>query len=219
MRGCIFDLDGTLFDSMDIWAGIGPASLKKRGIMPPIDYEQAIFKMSFTESAAYTIERFGLPCTPEELMREWDEAAAHAFADEVQLKPGAREYLEALRERGFRLGVATTLHRRVYRPALERHGLLGLFDVLCGADEAPGPKSSPEVFLLCAQRLGLEPARCTVFEDLLLAMKSAKSAGMQVVGIYDATSEVDWEEIRKTAHSVLTSYEGAPLPCDEWPEE
>jgi len=120
--------------------------------------------------------------------------------------------LLALREHGFKLGVATTLHRRIYNPALERHRLLELFDVLCGADEVATPKSGPAVFLLCAQRLGLEPAQCTVFEDLLMAIKSVKGTGMRVVGIWDNASAVDWEEIKKAADQVLTSFEGAPLP-------
>lgn len=212
MKGCIFDLDGTLFDSMNVWGDIGPDSLKKRGITPPQGYAQTIFTMSFTQSAAYTIERFGLPHTPEELMREWDEAAASSYADKVRLKSGAREYLAALRERGLKLGVATTLHRRVYHPALERHGLLDLFDVLCGADEAPLPKSSPEVFLLCAWRLGLKPDQCVVFDDLLIAAKSAKSIGMQVYGVYDKASAGDWEEIKQTADGVILDFRSAPLP-------
>ena len=206
MRGCIFDLDGTLFDSMDVWSDIGPSSLKKRGIVPPADYAKAIFVMSFAQSAIYTIERFGLRCTPESLMKEWDEAAAQAYANEVRLKPGVREYLAALRERGFKLGVATTLHWRVYHPALERHRLLDTFDVLCGADEVASPKSSPEIYLLCAKRLGLEPAQCVVFEDLLVAVKTAKSIGMHVCGVYDNASSRDWEEIKKTAHNVIESF-------------
>ena len=208
MKGCIFDLDGTLFDSMEIWGGIGPDSLKKREITPPPDYAKTIFTMSLAQSADYTIRCFGLTCTREDLMQEWDDAAALAYAGEVQLKPGAREYLLALRERGFRLGVATTMHRRVYRPALERHELFGLFDVLCGADEVQLPKSSPEVFLLCASLLELKPSQCIVFDDLLAAVKSAKGIGMRVVGVRDNTSLEDWEEIKNTADRVITSFDG-----------
>ena len=212
MKGCIFDLDGTLFDSMDIWSGIGLGSLKKRGITPPPDYAHKIFTMSFAQSADYTIRRFGLPCTPEDIMREWDEMVAPAYASEARLKPGAREYIMALRERGFRLGVATTLHERVYRPALEFHGLLSLFDVLCGADEVPLPKSDPEIFLLCSSRLGLEPNQCVVFEDLLAAVKSAKSIGMQVVGVRDNASLEGWEEIKNIADWAITGFEKEDLP-------
>ena len=212
MRGFIFDLDGTLFDSMDIWGDIGPDSLKMRGISPPDDYARTIFTMGFIQSAAYTIERFGLPCTPEELLREWDETAARAYASEVRLKPGAREYLTALKEREYKLAVATTLHRRVYLPALERQGLLDFFDVLRGTDEVAVPKSSPEVFLLCAKVLGLDPAQCAVFDDLLIAVKSAKSAGMYAVGVYDNASAGDWDEIKRTAHRTIVSFEGAALP-------
>ena len=212
IKGCIFDLDGTLFDSMNIWSRIGPDSLKKRGITPPPGYARTIFTMSFTQSADYTIRRFGLLCTPEDLMQEWDEMAAPVYASEVRLKPGAREYLLALRNNGWKLGATTTLHRRVYRPALERHKLLGLFDVLCGADEVPLPKSNPEIFLLCAKRLGLEPGQCIVFEDLLVAIRCAKSAGMQVVGVWDRASSEDWEEIKSTADRVITSFEREDLP-------
>ena len=212
IKGCIFDLDGTLFDSMDIWSRIGPDSLKKRGIAPPPDYARAVFTMSFAQSAAYTVRRFGLLCTPESLMQEWDKAAASAYANEARLKPGAREYLLALRERGLRLGVATTLHERIYRPALERHELLGLFDVLCGADDISLPKSGPEIFLLCAHRLGLESYECVVFEDLLVAIRCAKSAGMQAVGVWDNTPAQDWEEIKNTADRVITGFEREDLP-------
>ena len=212
IKGCIFDLDGTLFDSMDIWSRIGPDSLKKRGITPPPDYARTIFTMSFAQSAAYTVRYFELPCTPENLMQEWDETAALVYGSEARLKPGVGDYLLALRENGWKLGVATTLHERVYRPALERHRLLGLFDVLCGADEVPLPKSDPEIFLLCAKRLGLEPGECVVFEDLLVAVRSAKSAGMQTVGVWDKASAMDWEEIKNTAGRVITSFEREDLP-------
>ena len=212
MKGYIFDLDGTLLDSMSVWDNIGIDFLKARGITPPPDYMDAIFPMSFEQSAAYTIARFGLPDSPGSLMRAWNEMAAHAYGNTVQMKPGAKEYLFALRGRGVRLAVATSLSGALYRPALRRHGIDQLFDVICGAEEVPCSKSRPDIFLLCARQLGLRPSECVVFEDLLGAVESAKSIGMRVIGVYDQSSEKDWARIKQRADSVIYSFRDAPVP-------
>ena len=102
-KGAIFDLDGTLLDSMWVWDDIDVAFLKKRGLEVPPDYQEAITPLGFLEAARYTIRRFGFPETPEELIQEWHQMAVDAYTYEVELKDGAAEYPRYLKEKGIRL--------------------------------------------------------------------------------------------------------------------
>jgi HAD superfamily hydrolase (TIGR01509 family) len=205
-KAYIFDLDGTLLDSMSVWADVDIAFLTKRGIPPPDDYADAISSMSFTECARYTIERFGLNDSVEDLLREWNESAKLAYADTVQMKPYAKEYLRLLRERDAKLAIATSTLPELCRLALSKHGISDWFDVICNSDEVGCGKSRPDIFLLCADRLGVTPVDCAVFEDILPAVKSAKSVGMTVYGVYDESSRSDWEEIRRIADYAVLDF-------------
>ena len=205
-RAYIFDLDGTLLDSMDVWERIDIEFLEKRNIAIPPDYIPTVLSMTFPESAAYTIHRFCLTDSVEELLQEWNRMAIHAYANTVPLKPYAKEYLTSLRERGAKLAIATSLPAQLYEPALHAHGIYGMFDAISSTDEVSRGKTYPDVFLLTAQKLGEEPANCIVFEDILAAIKSAKSIGMTVYGVYDKSSEADWAEIEKTADGVICNF-------------
>lgn len=209
MKAYIFDLDGTLLDSMSLWAQIDADFLKKRGLPVPPDYMEAVSALGFPEAAAYTIARFELRDTVEALLAEWQEMAVYAYGHTVKLKPGAREVLLALKERGAKLGIATSLPEALYAPALRHHGLWTLFDAICATGEVGRDKTSPDVFLLAAQRLGVRPADCVVFEDLFQAIQSAKAAGMTVYGVYDASAQAHWESIREIADGVIVDFQEA----------
>ena len=211
-KAYIFDLDGTLLDSMHVWKNLDIEFLQKRGLGTPNDYQKAVATMNLSEAAAYTIQRFGLSDTPESLMREWDDMMAYAYGHTVQMKPYAKEYLLKLRERGVKMAIATSSSPELYEGALSNHGIYDLFQVICNSDEAGYGKSRPDVFLLTAKKLGVSPGDCLVFEDILVAIKSAKSIGMTVYGVYDEASKNDWEEIKKTADGFITDFRDAPLP-------
>ena len=212
MNAFVFDLDGTLLDSMDVWGKIDVDFLQKRGITVPSDYMDAISSMSFTECAAYTINRFNLPDSIDSLMREWTDMAAYAYGHTVQMKPHAKEYLSTLRERGAKLAIATSLSSELYEPALRGQGIYDWFRVICNSDEAGCGKSRPDVFLLAAKKLNVPACDCIVFEDILTAVKTAKDAGMKVCGVYDKAAANDWEQIKEIADYAITDWRNAPLP-------
>jgi len=212
MKAYIFDLDGTLLDSMGVWEQIDVDFLSKRGFDVPEDYINAICSRSFPEAAQYTIERFNLPDSVDDLLKEWNAMAVYAYGHTVPLKPHALDYLTALKHRGAKLAIATSLPAALYEPVLLNHGIQYLFDAICSTDEVAYGKTKPDVFILTAQKLGIPPEMCIVFEDILPAMQSAKQAGMTVYGVFDPSSSDQWEIIKKTADGVILDFKDAPLP-------
>ena len=205
----IFDLDGTLLDTMSVWDGILAAPLAARGLPCPRDYVVRVHSLSFNEAAEYTVSRFGLQESPERLLDEWDALSLDEYANRVTLLPGAREYLSRLRTLGVRLAVATSLPERLYVPCLQRLGLTGSFDAFCSTDETRRGKSEPYVFLLAARRLGVEPSRCLVLDDSREALSSASRAGMQ---IYDASHGLEGAPL---TGELMDLYDAGRVPTGE----
>ncbi|WP_125967950.1 HAD family hydrolase [Bifidobacterium samirii] len=210
-KAAIFDLDGTLLDSMGVWDQVDEDFLSKRGIPVPADYATTIAAMQFRQIAEYTIARFGLSETPEQIMAEWDEMGRRMYETSVEAKLGALDYLTDLKASGARLAVATSLPPALREPAMRHVGILDLFDTTVSVDDVGDVgKDRPDVYLLAAQRLGVDPHDCTVFEDLLVAMRSARSAGMRVWAMHDDSSAADWPAICDLADGVLFDFTNAP---------
>ena len=209
----IFDLDGTLLDSMHVWEKIDLDFLARRGIAVPDDYARAVGALSFQQVARYTIDRFSLAETEAEIMREWREMARHEYANDIGLKPHARAYLTALKKSGVKLATATSLHRDLAEPVLRNNGIFEWFDAHCSTDEVGRGKEFPDVFLLAAERLNVPPDACVVFEDILPAARSAKRAGMRVYCVQDDASLADEEALKKISDGYILDFRGAPLPA------
>ena len=210
-KGAIFDLDGTLLDSMGVWDQVDVDFLAKRGFEVPDDYMQKVAAMQFRQIAEYTIARFNLSDTPEELMEEWNHMASVVYSTVVEAKPHAREYLATLKASGAKLSVATSLPPTLREPAMRHVGIFDYFDEVVSVDDAGDiGKDRPDVYLLAASRLGIEPTDCTVFEDLLVGMRSAKSVGMRVWAMHDDSSDADWPVICGLADGVMFDFHDAP---------
>ena len=203
IKGAIFDLDGTLLDSMWIWADIDKRFLSKRGIEVPPDYMAVVGAMEYRQTAEYTIARFGLKEKPEDLMQEWSDMAVSAYATELKLKPKAKEIIAVLKARGIKLAVATSATPEMCLPALKSNGVERFFDAVVTTQEIGKGKAHPDVYIAAAKRLGVAPSACAVYEDALRAIKTAKNAGFYTIGVYDKFSRADEREIKAIADDFI----------------
>ncbi len=211
-EAAIFDLDGTLLNSMDIWEQIDISFLKKRNLPVPENYVAEICARSFEEAAQYTIDLFGLTEKTENIVKEWNNMAVYEYAHNVRLRPYALDYLLRLKAAGIKLAVATGLPEKLYLPCLKNNSILEIFDALCSTDEVLRGKEHSDIFEMAAYKTGTQPERCIIFDDVLPAIKSAKRAGMLVCGVYDRYSECRRIEIESLADCYLRDWRYAPLP-------
>ena len=193
----LFDFDGTLVDSNGVWAEVDRVFLARRGAPYTEEYYRGVAHTILSQCAVFTREYLGLEESCEEIIAEWMDLAEDAY-EHVELKPHVREYLDRCRSAGHRMAVFTSAVPEHCHAALDRHGLAPYFERIFFAQELGMDKKSPAVFRLVAEELGVRPRECVFFDDSLAACKSAKAAGMTVVGVKDdyfRGSEVDMREI------------------------
>ncbi|RFT23634.1 HAD family hydrolase [Bifidobacteriaceae bacterium GH022] len=182
----IFDFDGTLLDSLDVWDKIDEESFAKRGIKVPSDFADSTATMTPRQVADYVIERFGFTDSPEDLMKEWQDMAFNAYAKHLPLRKGAKNYVDYLHKTGAKLVLITTLSKSLCVAALKRTDLYDYFDLMIfGEDLESNAKNSPKTYVDLAKRIGVKASDCTVFEDSDSALKSACLAGMKTCGVAD----------------------------------
>lgn len=206
IEAVIFDLDGTLVDSMWMWKEIDVEYLNKFGIEVPSDLQQAVEGMSFSETAQYFKERFNLPDPIDVIKAEWNQMAWDKYGNEVPLKKGVIEFLEELRSRGIKTGIATSNSKELVNHVLKSLNITGYFDSVRTSCEAKKGKPAPDIYLLVADDLQVDPKYCLVFEDLALGVMAGKSAGMSVCAVFDPYSEDDKDRKRELADYYIDTY-------------
>jgi len=205
-KAALFDLDGTLLDSLYVWKHIDVKFFASRGMAIPEGYGRAVAGLSYRECAEYTVNNYLPEENWQDIVDEWMRMAAEEYALRVPMKPGGREYLRMLRRAGVKLAVTTSMPESLFRPCIERHGILDLFDTLCSTEDTGGRgKVGGEVFLLAAERLGVDPADCAVFEDVLDCLQGAKKVGMRAYCLKDGHSQKDFPAIAQIADGMLDS--------------
>lgn len=194
IKAVLFDLDGTLVDSMWLWEDIDREYLSRFDITLPDDLQDLIQGMSFSETAVYFKERFLIPHSLEEIKAEWNEMAWKKYAEEVPLKEGVLSVLKELRNRGISMGIATSNSKELVELVIGKLGIAEYFSSIRTSCEVAKGKPSPDIYQLVAEDLGAEPAECLVFEDIIAGIMAGKSAGMKVCSVYDKKSEGDTKE-------------------------
>ena len=192
----VFDLDGTLLDSLWVWKGAAAAWLVSKGIAPPGDLEDRLRGLTVPQAIGQVQREYGLPGTVEEGVAEICALVARDYAEKVQLKPFARDYLDQLRRQGVPCCLATASEENYILPALERLGILPYFQFIVSRGSLPVAKGDPEYYRLLAGRFSTTADRLTVFEDSLYAIRSAKAAGCRTVALYDKAAEGERSRIK-----------------------
>ena len=192
----IFDVDGTLLDSMPFWHNMGRDYLKLHGREAQPDIREVLEPLSMEESGIFLKRQYGLPETAAQITAGLNEWMAGHYRTDIPARPGVCDYLTLLAGRGTRMAVATATALPLVEAALVRTGLRPFFTSLVSCDEVGVGKKKPDVFTLAMKRLGAWPDRKTViYEDAWFAIRTAKKLGCRVVGVYDADCSVPPEEV------------------------
>lgn len=206
INAVIFDLDGTLIDSMWMWKQIDIDYLASKGKPFPPNLQDTISGMSFSETAVYFKETFGIEDDLDTIKKCWNDMAWEMYSTRVTLKEGALEFLKYLKERGIKTGIATSNSNELAFMVTKRLGIDAYIDEIHTACEVEKGKPSPDIYLFVAETLGVDPSECLVFEDVLRGVIAGLRAGMRVCAFYDPASAYEDEEKREAANCYLHSF-------------
>lgn len=206
IKGAIFDLDGTLIDSMWIWEEIDNTYLSSKGIPVPENLKNEINHLSYEQTAIYFKNRFKLNESVEDILNTWHQMSYSYYSKNVKLKKGVIEFLEFLKSQNIKIGLATSNSRILLDAALKCTNIAKYFNSITLTAEVNYGKNHPDVYLLAAKKLGISPSECIVFEDIIEAVKGAKAAKMKVVAIYDKAAEYQKEELINTADMYIYNF-------------
>lgn len=205
-KAIIFDLDGTLIDSMNVWSDIDKEFFKMHDLPFEEDYQKEIGHKGLKEIAAYTKTRYNLKESEDEIISIWLDMAKEAYAYKIPLKEGVKSFLEYLQSKNIKMGIATSNSLELTESVLKHHDIYKYFSKVVTVNELKTNKGSPDIYLHISDSFGLIPSECIVFEDLLTGIKTAKKAGYKVVGVKEISSSDKEKEIREIADLYISNY-------------
>jgi len=203
----IFDMDGTMLDSMPAWKNLGRDYLIGKGIKVPENLNEIINTMSMTESANYFKKAFGISDNVQQIMSDVNELIEDKYRYEMPLKPHVKEYLLQLKRHGIIMCVVTATPLQLSEAALKRLEVLEYFSFVVCCDEVGVGKSEPDSYYLATRKMGTMASDVVVYEDADYAMKTAKDAGFYTIGIYDEATKKSKEEIKLLCDTYIDSFE------------
>jgi len=207
LEGAIFDMDGTLLDSMGIWKTLCSDLMRELGRDPEPGLDRKVQQMGLRFGAAYCRKRYALEQSEDELIELVQSRVSRFYREEAPAKPGAARFLSLLKMQGVWMYLATAMDRALAEAALRRTGLLEYFRGMLTCTEAGCGKDTPLLYEKCLTRLQCSRDQCVVFEDSLPAIRTAKSAGFRVAAVWDSASEADQPEIQRLADEYIRSYQ------------
>lgn len=195
MKAAVFDVDGTLVDSLGFWKNLATNYLISQEIQPVEDLNQALETLTVVEGIYYMKEKYNIGKSYREIRHEMDQLMIAFYREEAELKPFVGEILEALKKKKVRMAIASVIDHRLISSVLSRYGLCDYFEFIQTCENTNVSKDDDEFFKILSTKLNLKPAEIFLFEDALYSMKVAKRIGINVVAVEDAYSKKDIEEI------------------------
>ncbi|MBO8434399.1 MAG: HAD family phosphatase [Tyzzerella sp.] len=211
MKAVIFDLDGTLIDSMYVWAKADREFLSRFSIVPDDEYNRVISTLTFTEGVSYIKNRYNINMSLEDIKKELYNLAYNEYAYNIGLKSGVMEFLKGLRENNIKMGIATSCISDMCFSVLKRIGIYDYFDAIVFSEDIGVNKNFPDIYVETARRMGENIENCIVFEDVPHAVIGAKKSGAYVVGVYDEFSKDKKEEMLNICDRYIYSFDEISL--------
>ncbi|MDD3239875.1 MAG: HAD family phosphatase [Lachnospira sp.] len=197
MENYIFDMDGTLLDSMPYWKRLAREYLISRNVKIPEGFDEITYTMDLDECSAYFINELHVDTTPEEMKTEVIEMINQHYADDIPAKQGTLDFLHQKSSEGCRMCIFTTSERQCVESAMKRLGVYDCFEKIFTVYDIGINKRHKESYEKICELMGFEPKETWVYEDVIHGVQSAKAAGCKVAAVYDEDSAHLWEEIRK----------------------
>lgn len=205
IKGAIFDLDGTLIDSMFIYANMAHDMLGEQGIEAPADLQQRMRRMTLAQMAQYTKDEFGLKESVEEIVQAVVNRIVDFYTNEVETKPGVKEMLAEFDRMGVKMCIVTVSERPVVEAALRRNDILKYISKIITCGEVGHDKNRPDIYRAALEYLGTDKAETVVFEDELHTIQTAKSDGFTVFGVAENTVP-EQDQVKELCDLYITDY-------------
>lgn len=207
MKAALFDMDGTVLDSMGYWRSININYLKKQGLVLTEEMKEQVTQMTGSQAVEFFKKHHGLETSFEEMLQDAFVEICKCYTTGLPPKDGAVAYLERLKERGVLRVIATASPTALAKIALEKSGLAPHFDLVTTTESIGIEKFDPAFWESVCEKVGVQTSEATVFEDALYAMEGAKKAGCDIIGITDDTNAADRQAIHAIASRVINSYD------------
>lgn len=206
MKYAIFDLDGTIVDSMGYWRGFAKEFLKEQNLDPKGEFKDFSGVDWSGKMCVYLKENYGVNITRNDIYSWGIKYIMDKYANEVEFKPGAKELLDNLKSQGVKMCICSSTDRYMMEPVLKKYELEQYFEFTQHCRDFGKEKDEPDIFLDCMNRLGAKnPSEVIVFEDALYSAMTAKNAGFYLVGMYDK-QEKKTDSLKKIANQYVTDY-------------
>jgi len=211
IKCAIFDLDGTLVDSMEYWTILPIEYAKRNNLKIDKNLPERFLAMSITESALYFRNHLGLLKPVETITKELNDIMEVYYMNNVEIKAGISRLLEEFDARGIKMAVASATDKYLIIEILQKLNILKYFPFILTSSEVGSSKKNPKIYLDCAAHFNIEPKETIVFEDLPYGLKSSKNVGFITVGIYDEPSKKLQKEIKKYSDYYFLSFDSEAI--------
>lgn len=205
IKAVIFDIDGTLADSLGVWTESDRIFLGRRGIEYDSEVSLALKSMHFMSAAEYLKELYSLPESAESVAAEITDIVREKYFFEVKLMPYAKELINSFSERGIKMCAATSNSRELAEGVLRHNGILDSLEFIVTSDEAGSSKEDPGIFFMCAEKLGVLPCETAVIEDSPHAAKTAFENGFYTIGV-NSGHFGDFDALKGCVHRRIESF-------------